>query len=89
MVDAFKVAWLNTKSDEVRNSIEIGWALLLNFQVGVGDVPVTPEMPEGEPLEQTIARLDKYALWGKLVVAEGAVMQRERDEFKRANSGNA
>lgn len=85
MVEVFKVAWLNSKSDEARNWIEVGWALLPNFQEGVGDVPLIPDLPEGLPTKETIARLDKYAMWAKLADAEGAIMQRDRDEFKRAN----
>ena len=62
MVEVFKIAWLNTKSSEARNWIEVGWAL-----------------------EETIARLDMFVMWGKLVDAEGTIMQRDRDEFKKAN----
>jgi hypothetical protein len=86
MVEAFKIAWLNAKSGEARSWIEVGWALLPNFQKGVGDVPLTPDTPENLPTEETIARLDKYVMWAKLADAEGAIMQRDRDEFKKANS---
>ena len=86
MVEVFKIAWLGAKTDEARNHIEVGWALLPCFQEGVGNTPVTPEIPENVPLEETIAALDKYTSWGKLVVAEGEIMQRERDEFKKTNS---
>ena len=86
MVKVFKAAWLNTNSSEARNWIEVGWALLPNFQEGVGGVPLTPDTPNDLPLEETIARLDKYVTWAKLADAEGAIMQCDRDEFKKANS---
>ena len=86
MIEVFKIAWLNTKSSEARNWIEVGWALLPNFQDGVGDVPIKPETPKNLPLEETIARLDMFVMWGKLVDAEGTIKQRDRDEFKKANS---
>jgi hypothetical protein len=76
MVEAFKIAWLNAKSSEARNWLEVGWALLPNFQEGIGNVPVTPETPPDLPLEETTARLDKYIMWAKLADAEGAIMQR-------------
>jgi hypothetical protein len=86
MVEVFKIAWLNTKSNEARNWIEVGWALLPNFQDDVGDVPMSPETPKNLPLEEAIARLDRFVMWGKLVDAEGTIMQRDRDEFKKAKS---
>jgi hypothetical protein len=86
MVEVFKVAWLNSKSDEARNWIEVGWTLLPNFQEGVGDVPLTPDLPEGLPTKETMANLDKYVMWAKLADAEGAIMQHDRDEFKKAKS---
>jgi hypothetical protein len=86
MVEAFKIAWRGTHSSEARNWIEIGWAFLPNFQDGVGDVPITAEIPNDNPTEATIARLREYSLWAKLADAEGAIMQRDRDEFKKANS---
>lgn len=86
MVEAFKIAWLGTDSSEARNWIEVGWAFLPNFQDGVGDVPITAEIPNDESAEVTMARLGRYSLWAKLADAEGAIMQRDRDEFKKANS---
>jgi hypothetical protein len=86
MVEVFKIAWLSTSSSEARNWIEVGWAFLPNFQDGIGDVPITAEIPNDEPAEVTMARLGKYGLWAKLADAEGAIMQRDRDEFKKANS---
>jgi hypothetical protein len=67
-----------------RNWIEVGWALLPYFQEGVGNRPITAELSEN--LEEALATLDKYNLWSKLVLAEGEIMQRDRDEFKKANS---
>ena len=86
MVQVFKIAWLGAMTDEARNSIEVGWALLPNFQEGVGETPITAALPEDQPVEETIAALEKFNLWGKLVVAEGNIMQRDRDAFKKANS---
>lgn len=86
MVEVLKIAWLNSKTSEARNWIEIGWALLANFQEGVGDVPITAEMPEHLSPDETIARLNRYSMWAKLADAEGEIMQRERDVFKEANS---
>jgi hypothetical protein len=87
MVTVFKMAWLGAKTDEARNRIEVCWALLPNFQEGVGETPITPQLPKDDlPSDESIAALEKFSLWGKLVVAEGNIMQRDRDEFKRAHS---
>jgi hypothetical protein len=86
MINAFKIAWLNTRSAEMRNWLEIGWAHLPMFQDGVGDIPISMVLPKDEPLDQMQKRLKNQSLWLKLVNAEGEVMQRDRDEFKAAHS---
>jgi len=86
MINVFKIAWLGAKTDEARNWIEVGWALLSNFQEDVGSRPITAELPDNLSLEESIAALDKYTLWAKLALAEGDIMQRGRDEFREANS---
>jgi hypothetical protein len=49
-------------------------------------MPITADLPPNQPLEESIAMMDRYLLWSKLAVAEGDIMQRDRDTFKRAQS---
>lgn len=65
---AFKAVWQS--APELRNSVEVGWALLHIFQPGVGQMPICPTAPKDPRDKQGMARLERYLALDKKAETE-------------------
>jgi hypothetical protein len=76
MKTALREAWCVAKPDR-RRAIEIGYAYLANFQIGVGWTPTSPALAgDRSQLHENIA-------WMKRASDEMEVLRKEFDAFKR------
>jgi hypothetical protein len=81
-----KLSWLQATNDKARNWVETGWYLLCCFQDGVGQIPiqVLRKTPKNIPIKRLISYVDEQSAWLQRMSAEGELLLRELDQFKRA-----
>ena len=80
MKAALKVLW--TAFPAQRDTFEVGYLYLANFQDGVGPQPVSLNLPNTSEPKQIVASLESTMPWINKTTAEMQELQRELAVFK-------
>jgi hypothetical protein len=84
---ALKAAWLLSSDDKaVRGHLEAAYVSLADFQDGVGDRPLSVQLPADATPQQVLDTLGPWQRWQPKIQQEEAILLRELADFKRQHS---
>lgn len=87
MKAALKLAWRFAEGDQrMRNWTEAGYALLANFQEGIGPEPIDCKVPPNADPPTVAAILTPWLEWSPKVQTEMTALVAEFEAFKRSTS---
>jgi hypothetical protein len=88
MKSALKIAMVAATDKKQMDWLETGWVMLANFQKGVGDTPISCELPE-TPTPEVGKILDRYLAMSAKAEKEVKRNLQELRGFKKSLSSTA